>query len=236
MATSGELRQEVAAFMHREPKDFVVGKTDTLLRAMNNARLFAERTVDFEYARVDVEVPNVSLTAGADLSTAVLAGTVTSIPVKKIKKAFLGYTNANGTFPIEHITKDAWNARLQRQQRMTLPNESPQTLSTGPLTLVQSGTKIFISPATETLGQTFTVYLDAIRWLPPYTTNGLESDFILNTSFDWLMYRTIQELNFFLKEDDRVVLSAALVSAAWESLIGWNTNYIEQSAADANLD
>jgi hypothetical protein len=67
-----------------------------------------------------------------------------------------------------------------------------------------------------------------------YTT-GVDSDFFLEECRDWLMFRTIQELNFFIKEDQRVQLSQAIVQQAWEAVKSWNAEnqYTEQ---DSDLD
>jgi hypothetical protein len=50
------------------------------------------------------------------------------------------------------------------------------------------------------------------------------------------MYRTIQELNFFLKEDERVQLSTKMVQEAWDALVIWNNELQASSVDDVNLD
>jgi hypothetical protein len=65
---------------------------------------------------------------------------------------------------------------------------------------------------------------------------GTESDFLLVNCFDWLMYRCIYELNFFLKEDERVILSDKLMNEAWLALVEWNNQLIASAVDDVDLD
>jgi hypothetical protein len=239
--TSGELKIAVAAFMHRQPASFLAGTTsfDVLLKAMNNARLETERLIDFELSKVSVDLLNMSVVDGIDLVEARLHGTNELVNVKKIKKPYLAYTNAvNGLFPIGFTSQESWIARVQKHHEMTSPKDNaPSVATTAPFVLVQVGTRVFVVPpdATNLGGDTINVYLDVLRWLPKYVT-GDEQDFLLENCFDWLMYRTIEELNFFLKEDERVQLSAGLVARSWEAVTRWNANLILQGVDDTNLD
>lgn len=61
------------------------------------------------------------------------------------------------------------------------------------------------------------------------------TDFFLEECSDWLLYRVIQELNFFLKEDQRVALSAQIVRDAWNSMVAWNADHAG-TETDLNLD
>ena len=72
-------------------------------------------------------------------------------------------------------------------------------------------------------------------WLDDYV-DGSETDFLLDYSFDWLMYRTIFELNFYLKEDERVQLSTGLVKEAWDAMVIWNNELIAANVDTTDLD
>lgn len=52
---------------------------------------------------------------------------------------------------------------------------------------------------------------------------GVQEDFFLKDCIDWMMYKTIQELNMFLKEDQRVQISSAMMKDAWETVVNWNS-------------
>jgi hypothetical protein len=41
------------------------------------------------------------------------------------------------------------------------------------------------------------------------------SDFFIDKYQNWLLYATLQNLNGFLKEDQRVAISASLLDKAW---------------------
>jgi len=306
--TANQLRSAIAAFLHRDQSAFVVNGYDVLLRAMNNARLYTERRVDFELARCEIDIPGVSILNGADLSVAVLHGTATSVRVKKLQKAFLKYVNQNDTFPIDIISRDSFVEKVKRRYELTQPTDNPQTVTviSAPFSLVQLGTKVFVSPAdSKNLGgDTITLYADAFKFLPDYgataisgsatstltlaliasaanfitsgvtigsivrnTTSGAsavvvavvsqtqlslnadifvsgnaysifvgsETDFLLDNCFDWLQYRAIYELNFFLKEDERVQISDALMKDAWLACLSWNENMIKQAVDNVNL-
>ncbi len=309
MATSGDLMMAVAGFLHRKPSDFVVGGWDNLLQAANNARKQAERLVDFELARVSATIASVSLTNGGDLSTAVLYGTATPVSVRKIKRAFLQFTDLTGTFPISIMSRDRWLDRQQRRYERALPTDHVDALRlTGaPLTLVQQGEIVQVVPADSAAlgGETFPLYLDVYKWLPEYGTTAItgsatsttanklvasaatfitsavkigavvrntttgasalvtavdsqtqltlnadifvsgnafsilranETDFLLTNCFDWLMYAAIQELNAFLKEDERVALAEKVTQRAWEGMVRWNGNYISAETENTALD
>jgi len=237
--TVSDLKKAVAAFMNRDQSLFVINGWDNLLQACNNARMFVERTVDLELTRVEAQVANVSLLDGADLSTATLKGTGTAVGVKRIRAAFLSYPQI-GTVPINIVSRDDYLKRVQRRyEAVRNVNEPPPTyVNNGEFTLSQIGTKIFIAPYDATAwngATTTTVYLDIFKWLPEYTSAGTENDFLLDYCFDYMMFRTIAELNYFLKEDQRVQLDVPLVQSAWDSLKAWNAAYVGQYA-DTSLD
>ena len=210
---------------------------DLVLQACNNARLYAERMIDFELAVATVTVPSVDTFNGADLSTAVLYGTSTAVSIKKIMTPFLAM--GDGTqFPVDLWDKKKWNDRLKSRYEGASPRDRKDyaCITDSPFIVVQNGSKIFVAPAdSNVVGGTQIVYLDAYLWLPPYVT-GMENDFILDNCFDWLMYRCIHELNFFLKEDERVALSTKLMQESWDAMVKWNNELIKSAVDDVDLD
>ena len=60
-------------------------------------------------------------------------------------------------------------------------------------------------------------------------------DFFTVYCIDWMLYRTIQELNLFLKEDQRVVISQKMLQEAWDTVVSWNSR-LEKSSDEMNLD
>jgi len=242
--TSGQLKVAVAGFMQRDPSTFVrtvnAVTWDVLLQACNNARLYAERLIDFELAKVPIQIESVTLTTGGSLANAKLLGTSTAVGVKKLLDVFLA-TGDGGTYPIKLQTKAYWNKRMLRRIENLLPTDVANSLRVieTPLSLTQIGQTIAVAPpdASALPSASFTVYAEAVRWLSPYTSAGTETDFLLDYCFDWLQYRAIQELNFFVKEDERVQLSTSLVNDAWRAIVQWNGELVASTADDeSSLD
>lgn len=242
-----QLKTAVAGFMQRDQNTFLRQNPDTgvvwdvLLQACNNARLYSERRIDFEYNKFPIQVPNVTLPGGGNLDDATLFGDPsTPKAVKKIISPMLPIDNSATQFPIDLLTKRAWNDRLKRRFEGARPTDTSDFIhiTESPFSLVQQGKVIMIVPPDSTAFpiSPFTVYADAVCWMTVYVT-GQETDFLLDFAFDWLMYRAIQELNFFVKEDERVQLSATMVKEAWDALVLYN-NELTQSMADdiATLD
>jgi len=314
----------VASFMGRDRSTFIRNGFDVLLRACNNARLYAERFVDFELSRVSVEVPNVSIANGGSLDDAVLhSDHTTPVNVKKIKKSFVAFLGNVNTFPVSFYSRDKWLRRVQRNWERIRPVDPAIFLSVAnksvewwsqeyfgviqQFAVIQMGRQVYLVPADEkaTGSDPFTLYFDVLQWLPDYgqepvigvassttagklvntvgdfinqdvkigmavtnTTTGAsatitaiesgttldlnanifsagqsysiltadEDDFLLESCFDWLMYRAIWELNFYLKEDERVQISSALIGDAWNALRSYNENLIMQATDDVDLD
>jgi hypothetical protein len=54
-------------------------------------------------------------------------------------------------------------------------------------------------------------------------TVGVQSNFLLQYCFDYLILQSIVELNLFLKEDQRIPISAKLLSSTWDNVLAWNS-------------
>ena len=217
-----------------------VASFDILLQAMNNARLYAERRVDFELAVTQVHIPGLNLNDGGSLSNAVLASDdSTPVKIKKIRTPYLPLHHPGHYFPVDLTSKKKWDDRIKARWEGAHPNDRADFayLTDSPFELVQSGNTVFVAPPNARMYQAgaLTIAADVLAWLPDYV-DGTEEDFVLDFCFDWLMYRTIQELNFFLKEDERVQLSTKMVQEAWDALVIWNNELQASSVDDVNLD
>lgn len=238
--TVGQLKLAIAGFLQRDPSVFVrtgTEEVDLLLRACNNARLYAERKVDFELSKVDAQLSIASITDGADLSGAVLYGTATAVSVKKIITPYL--VMENGTqYPVDLWSRKKWDDRVKRKYEGAKPTDNFDYagLTEAPFVVIRDGNKVFVTPAdTESFPTIFTLYMNIVKWLDEYDEDA-DNDFLLDYCFDWLMYRAIFELNFYLKEDERVNLSSALVADAWDSLVKWNNELMAATVDDVDLD
>jgi hypothetical protein len=69
----------------------------------------------------------------------------------------------------------------------------------------------------------------------PRLTRPEHSNFLFDYGFDWLMYRSIVELNFFIKEDERFSVSAKMLDEAWRSLTAWDTSLVSPTETEIEL-
>jgi len=66
-------------------------------------------------------------------------------------------------------------------------------------------------------------------------TPDSQTNFLLDTCFDYMLFRSVYELNFYLKEDTRVQLSDKLLENLWNNVIRWNETLIMNSVDDSTL-
>jgi hypothetical protein len=209
----------VAAYMNRDATLFVAGAIDLILVAANQAKAYAQRKHRFKHAKTVAKI-TISSVDGAALSTAqTLAGV--SLNVRSIHNAYLSV--ASGLIPIDIITRESQHERAKRlmdgysteelSSRNIYMYERPQ--------LVQLGTSVMLWPWAASQ----VVHLDITQWMPDYVVSSMESDFFLEECHDWMLFQTIKQLNFFLKEDERVAISDAVMKQAWEAVLTWDVDY-----------
>lgn len=230
--------------MNRTEASFVVNSYDILERAIHKARLWAERKHSFEKSKMSVNVPNVSLTAGGLLTAAVNTDDITeSVKVKTVLRAFLTFSDNSGQFPISVISREAHMERLKRRyaNATTISNAELTSMPIVPadFAAVRMGDKIYVVPpnsASYNGSSTITLKLDVVRFQPDYHATDHPTDFFLEDCEDFMLLRSIVELNFFLKEDQRVPISAAALKDSWESVLAWDASLVKTTSDDANLD
>lgn len=313
MANYSTLKNAIGAYMTRALGTFVVGSEDMLLRAVNNAKNYCQRAVDFEKAREFAEL-SINLSGGGILSNATRLSSGNPIIIKSIEHAFIVDPGSAIEIPIEIVSRDSYVAKLKRRydqpssvQEATI-NASFNTDSR--IQFVQYGNLIYLSPnAPSIFGglQNITARFDILEWLPdfytiPYTgtatstspnqlvdstatfigsgigigdvvrnintssraiitalvsdstlqlsadifTSGdvwraevidpTQTNFLIDFCFDFMLFRSIYELNFFLKEDVRVPVSEKTLLDIWNNVVMWNATIVANSTNDATLD
>lgn len=88
---------------------------------------------------------------------------------------------------------------------------------------VESATTLLLNADIFTTGESYKV------------GTGTQEDFFLVDCLDWMLYQTVKELNLFLKEDQRVAISDAMMKEAWESVKAWNSSLVP-TTDDLDLD
>jgi hypothetical protein len=229
----------VAGFMQRDASAFVVGDVDLLDRAINQAKSWAQRKQNFELSRAMITVPDVDYQNGASLDDAVLYGSDDSVKVKTLIKAFLPGANSV-KLPVDIITRDLHVKRLQRSYDGWNTGDLQKTTQPTPVSywaIVRAANQVYVTPADQTAlgGTTVDVHFDAYLWLPDYSEE-VDTDFLLEFCEDFMLFRSVYQLNLALKEDMRIPVSKEALADSWRSVVEWNSELTFNSAEDASLD
>lgn len=247
--TLSTFRTLLAAYMQRDETTFTIGGINLLTQAINMARKWAERQHNFEMNRCSGRIAAVHYTDGALLSTMELwpaTNPVTSISPKNIERAYLGFSDGSGEFPVDLMSRDQHVERLKRHYEQTVSTDPRKTVPASMVSffsVVRHAEKVYITPPDTTAlgGTTVAVYFDVVRWMVDYDVtvtdaNSASTDFLMTYCPDFLMFKTIEILNFFLKEDQRIKISDEQVEKAWNSVVNWDSSVILNASNDANLD
>lgn len=166
------------------------------------------------------------------------------VDVKRVLRGYLPFINNSGVAPIGIISKQEWASRRKRlsdEFTSLRLNEAKAMLAATGFAIVLDGTRFFIDPQSPQVfgGQAvMNVYFDAIRWLEDFDPlKGCQEhlQFLLDYCFDILLYRSLAELNIFLKEDERVVITKTAWDEAWRNVVLWNAT-TEGNTVDVSLD
>ena len=237
--TLGTFRDMLAGYMGREPSVFIVNNVNLLERATNQARKWAERQHRFECAREPVVVRSVSLADGGLLSGAVRVTDNVSISVRTIERAYLPFTDNSGQFEIRVVTRDA--DMREKSRAFEHAQTTDQTVlgtgsSSGTFRLVRNNERIYLSPFDQTTVQTTRdVYMDVVKWMPDYIGNE-DNDWFLEHCEDFMLMRAVYQLNFMLKEDQRVAISEKTMAEVWETVLKVDNDAVIGSSDDADLE
>jgi hypothetical protein len=97
--------------------------------------------------------------------------------------------------------------------------------------VVHHGTQIYLSPYPT--DETYTLYFEAVKLLPR-VVRPEDTNFLFDYAFDFLQYRSIIELNSWIKEDERYAVSQGMMKNCWDSVLSWDSYLV--SATDSELD
>lgn len=234
----GDFKTMVAAFLARNETDYTSGTFDFLSNAVNMARKATERLHDFNLCRVKAQV-TMDLVNGVDISTAVLASDgTTAVSIKSIRTSYLPYNSNANFYPVRTITKNQYNSMMLNVAEQH--HVHPKTLANSDIRcvpayyLVRDNTTLFVTPNDTNLypTTTFPVQLDVVKWLDDYTQDS-DTDFLLDTCSDYMLFKTVALLEPFMKEDVRMPLIAAQLKDAWKTVLIWDGRLIDTAANNA---
>jgi hypothetical protein len=275
-----EFKQAAGAFVGRDPEYFLLNAdgsqgADKLLIAVNNAKAFLQRQIDFEYARTWVDltyITEIGAGEGIRLQDAVRQYTSCPVNVKKVINLFTPHGYAR-LLPLRQKTfrgvTEMVRGSFERNGDLWMPDCRESYAQYAPCGQHNVWTAVwghtFRDPIYYQHGRTLYMYpkpngfdqqqqnspavpnlpfvADVVEFLPPYenAASGLESnlsgvegkpacpyitDFILDMCYDYMLWRTIVELNVFLKDDDQVGVSQTKMTEALENIRQWNADLI----------
>ena len=222
-----QIKSLAAAYLETTVDDCIIGGADLLLDAINFARRQAEDLHDFHFAEATATLA-ITVT-GKNLDLAAI-GSETPVKLKKIDTVFLPVAGSE-LQPIEFISKDLWNMRIEAAIGRTSYSSTATLESLGFnqswATAYQDGRNLYLGPVTMfTFPVTATV--DCVRFLPDYTASADTDAFTVNAP-DYLVWSAVLEVNKkwkeFVSRQEGNLDEAAIMerkNAALASLIQWD--------------
>lgn len=221
----------VCGYIGRDAATFISGTADdNVLAALNDSRSSAQQGYDFQQLRV-TGVISVNGAAGCPWGIGAASyGPYTSdslstpLRLKKVDSLWNYTKDSSGNmlptnridFATEQQFKRLLPTNLGFPFTQTFPAFPPFYYNTIP---TQQMFAYVIGP---------TLYVNTCNAPSKFMIRGLQkladltgaetSDFFIDNYQKWLLYATLQNLNGFLKEDQRVAISAALLNNAWNDV------------------
>jgi hypothetical protein len=196
----------VAGYMGRDESTFVRGGQNVIMQAVNNALLMAQKKRQFEVQKALVygAVPVTGLALSGFLGAK--GGSAVSV------KSFLGFY-AYADDAQDKCGESVPFAPIHEVQRF----QTRHLGATRPFVYLR-GDKVFVYPR---VAETQELMAEVVLWMAP-VTSGSDTNVFLTHHVDWLLLAVVQELNFFLKEDQRVVISAQAMVERWRGVEDWD--------------
>lgn len=222
MSTFAEIKHAVLGCVTRISSSFQSGSVNLVDIAINNAITHAQRQRDFEWCKGVVKVscnPKGSLMLAQPEE-----GSNTPVIIKRIVKAY-------GTEqPTGHDEK-----AIKYLSRASQTTDNTQAYSAGIQlcgpAVIHDGQHVYITPAQT--GQ-YWLWFYAVKWLPRLVLDS-DTNFLLVYGFDYVMYRALVELNFYIKEDERFPVNKTLLTDTWSSLVDWDVSLLSPTETELNF-
>ncbi len=225
MSNFGILRETILGCVSRAKSSFQAGGQNFADLAINNAIIFAQRQWDFQFLKGDVKItcsPRGSMMTARDTE-----GTCV-VKLKRIIKAYgTGVPDPHNAVSIPYLSRQSQIADVTNSRA----NDCHCYNGTK---VVHDGEYVYLSPAVVEVGTEYDLWFHAVRWLPRVSRDE-HTNFLFDYGFDWLMYRSIYELNFFIKEDERFQVSTKMLNDAWASLTAWDVSLVSPTETEIEL-
>jgi hypothetical protein len=224
MSNFGILRETILGCVSRAKSSFQAGGQNFADLAVNNAIIYAQRNWDFQFQMGEVNIlcsPRGSMLAARDACDC-------PVKLKRIIKAF-GETQPTGhcDTSIPYLSRGSQVADSTNSQKHGCGGCNS-------LKVVHEGQEVYLSPGTATAEDPKKLYFYAVKWLPR-VVKDTDTNFLFDYGFDFLMYRSIYELNFFIKEDERFQVSTKMLNDSWQSLTAWDVSLVSPTETEIEL-
>jgi hypothetical protein len=207
----------VAAYLNRKVTDFTVNGVDVIGDAVNDAKRVAQREHDFVKNRA---MGFVTLSkSGVDLSTFKATPGGSALSVKKVLSVWL-YDTTGGVYTRTAQMEPLASGELGYMLPGSIVPGFITPSSTSARYFYQVGTKLYCTGV-----DTLDVMCEVVITQPDYS-GASDEDFFLVDYKDWMLLKTVEQLNFFLKEDQRVQISQGAMAARWDSVMKQENNLV----------
>lgn len=213
------LRQVILGCISRAGSSFNTGTQNFADIAVNNAVIYAQRKCDFEWNKGVVQIA--CNPAGSIMQATDMDGK--AVKVKNIIKAF------GSTDPGLEGTSIPYLSRVSQITDST--NSRANHCFCAGTKVVHEGQRVYLSPRPE---NEYNLFFYAVKWLPRLVKDD-DTNFLLEYAFDFLMYRAIVELNFFIKEEERFQVTQKMIDDSWQSVIAWDSHLVSPTETEIDL-
>lgn len=239
--TIANFKIKVAAYLNRDPASFVVSSFDILLDAINDAHRECQQRVNFARAFTTGFISTNAF--GVALSGAKTApGGSTAVNFRVVTGAWQYVTSGSSyaKFKQYDFISEADLANILPFQN-EYPFGWPEVVV--PTTAQQATLKqrVYVRPGDGKIyltgvGDLTAIWIEGFQIMPDYDAVTVTTDFILDNYHAWLLWATLQKLNGYLKEDQRVVISQRALEQAWDVVMLDDTNIRESYSTQNALN
>jgi hypothetical protein len=225
MSNLYDMRQVIQGCISRQTSSFNTGTMNFVDIAINNAIIYAQRKCDFEWNKGVVKMvanPFGRIDQCTDVDSV-------AVTIKRIIKTFgLVDPELHKNKSLPYLSRTSQIA--DKTDRMSHGHSGNPNVDDRPV-IIHDGVKVYHSPAID--GE-HDLFFYAVKWMPRLLKEE-DTNFLLLYGFDFIMYRAIIEINFFIKEEERFQVNSAMVADAWNSLLAWDASLISPTETEIEL-
>jgi hypothetical protein len=195
MDTIGDIKDAVLGYLQVDEDNLIKGGVDLVLAALNRARKRAEQLHDWDCERFELHG---TATDGIGLTSALVDEDDEEVSFKQAETFYI--LEDGFKYPLYHHSKK--HGAVQSKEYMHRGRPISRYLSDSEAYLGTYKTRlpyeVYLHKGKYEIKPTFagtkTIYVDALIWLPNYTTNA-DVDFFTTHGSEYLMWAAVVECN-----------------------------------------